>query len=179
MQATSTLDVLLNTLLHGSLTKSKASLKFVNTLHYHMLKISSSDLESILTHSKEDYPKEACGIMKGHMKMIDGVRINEVLKVYPTKNIHPNPLRGYKIHPEDQYRIYVELDPHLELIGFYYSHPRGPPAPSQTDVDTCNYHGYYFLIVSLEDIENPDVSARILYEDRVEEENIVLSGARV
>jgi proteasome lid subunit RPN8/RPN11 len=151
----------------------------VNLHYYHMLRISSSDLESILMHSKEEYPKEACGIMKGHMKLVNGVRMNEVLKVYPTKNIHPNPLRGYKIHPEDQYRIYVELDPDLELVGFYHSHPHGPPAPSQTDVDTCNYHGYSFLIVSLEDRENLDVSAWSLYEDRVEEENIALSGTRV
>lgn len=151
----------------------------MNLHYYHMLRISSSDLESILMHSKEEYPKEACGIMKGHMKLVNGVRMNEVLKVYPTKNIHPNPLRGYKIHPEDQYRIYVELDPDLELVGFYHSHPHGPPAPSQTDVDTCNYHGYSFLIVSLEDRENLDVSAWSLYEDRVEEENIALSGTRV
>ena len=141
-----------------------------------MLKIRSSDLESILKHSKEKYPKEACGIMKGRMKMIDGVRMNEVLKVYPTKNIHPNPLRGYKIHPEDQYRIYVELDPDLELVGFYHSHPHGPTAPSKTDVDTCNYHGFSFLIVSLENFEKPDVSAWILYEDRMEEKKLRLTS---
>ena len=144
-----------------------------------MLKINSSDLEPILEHSREDYPREACGIMKGRISIIDGVKITEVLKVYRTKNIHPNPFRGYKIHPEDQYRVYVELDPELELVGFYHSHPYGPPAPSRSDVDTCNYHGYSFLIVSLEDVENPDVSAWILYEDRLEEENISLANARV
>ena len=148
----------------------------MNTLYYHMLKIRSSDLESILTHSKDEYPKEACGIMKGHRKIVDGVQMKEVLKVYPTKNIHPNPLRGYKIHPEDQYQIYVERNPELELVGFYHSHPHGPPAPSQTDIDTCNYHGYSFLIVSLEDLENPDVSAWVLYEVQVEEENIALAS---
>jgi proteasome lid subunit RPN8/RPN11 len=144
-----------------------------------MLMITYSDLKSILVHSREEYPREACGIMKGRMKMVDGLRMDEVLKIYSTKNIHPNPLRGYKIHPEDQYRIYVELDPDLELVGFYHSHPNGPPEPSETDVATCNYHGYSFLIVSLEDVDNPDVSAWILYEDRVEEENITPTCANM
>jgi len=72
-----------------------------------MVKINSSDLEPILEHSREDYPRETCGIMKGRMSIVDGVKITEVLKVYRTKNIHPNPLRGYKMHAEDQYRVYV------------------------------------------------------------------------
>jgi proteasome lid subunit RPN8/RPN11 len=139
-----------------------------------MLNISSSDLESIFTHSRVDYPREACGIMKGRMSAVNGVRINDVLKVYPTENIHSNPLKGYKIRPEDQYRVYVELDPDLDLVGFYHSHPHGPHGPSRTDIEQCNYHGYSFLIVSLNDCENPAVSAWILYEDCVEEEKIVI-----
>jgi hypothetical protein len=58
-------------------------------------------------HNKEEYPKEAYSIMKGRIKMIDGVKMNEILKVYPTRNVHPNPFIGYNIHPESQYRIYV------------------------------------------------------------------------
>ncbi len=139
-----------------------------------MLKINSSDLEPILEHSREDYPREACGIMKGRMSIVDGVKITEVLKVYRTKNIHPNPLRGYKMHAEDQYRVYVELDPELDLVGFYHSNPHGPHGPSKTDIDEYNYRGYSFLIVSLKDFDNPDVSVWILYEDRVEEVTIAL-----
>ena len=78
------------------------------------------------------------------------------------------------MHAEDQYRVYVELDPDLELVGFYHSHPHGPPGPSQTDIDECNYHGYAFLIVSLKDVDTPDVSVWILYEDRVEEDPLAL-----
>lgn len=134
-----------------------------------MLKITSHDLASILEHSKDDYPQEACGIMKGRISRVDGVTSTEVLKVYRARNIHPNPLRGYKMHAEDQYRVYVEQDPDLELVGFYHSHPHGPKGPSQTDIDLCNYHGYAFLIVSLKDFDHPDVSVWILYEDYVEE----------
>jgi proteasome lid subunit RPN8/RPN11 len=123
-----------------------------------ILQINSSDLEPIVEHSKEDFPKEACGIMKGRMHMNDGKRVNEVAKIYR----------------EDMYKAFVELDTNLELIGFYHSHPHGPNAPSKTDIDECNYHDSSFLIVSLEDFENPDVSAWILYEDRVEKEKILI-----
>jgi proteasome lid subunit RPN8/RPN11 len=139
-----------------------------------MLKIKSRDLESILKHSKEDYPREACGIMKGRMSRVEGAGMNEVLQVYQTENIHANPIRGNKIRTEDQYRVYVELDPDLELVGFYHSHPHGPPGPSRIDIEQCNYHGYTFLIVSLTDVAHPDVSAWILYDDRVDAETIRL-----
>jgi proteasome lid subunit RPN8/RPN11 len=107
--------------------------------------------------------------MKGKMSMVDAKRISEVLKIYRTQNIHTNPFRGYKIRPEDQYQVYVELDPDLDLVGFYHSHPHGPHGPSKTDIEQCNYHGYTFLIVSLMDIDNPNASAWVLYKDRVEE----------
>jgi proteasome lid subunit RPN8/RPN11 len=139
-----------------------------------MLMITSSDLESILLHSRHEFPREACGIMKGRRDMVDGERMTEVLNIYRTQNIHRNPLRGYTIHPMDQYRVYVELDTDLELVGFYHSHPHGPQGPSTTDIDECNYHGYAFLIVSLVDVGNPDVSAWILYDDRVEKQKIVI-----
>jgi proteasome lid subunit RPN8/RPN11 len=78
------------------------------------------------------------------------------------------------MHAEDQYRVYVELDPKLELVGFYHSHPHGPHGPSKTDRAECNYHGYSFLIVSLTDFDNPDVSVWILYKNCVEEEKIAI-----
>jgi len=127
-----------------------------------------------LEHSKEDFPKEACGIMKGRTRTNDGERVNEVVKIYRARNIRDNPLLGYKIHAQDMYKAFVELDTDLELIGFYHSHPHGPNAPSKTDIDECNYHDYSFLIISLEDFENPDVSAWVLYEDHVKEEKIVI-----
>lgn len=141
-----------------------------------MLKINATDLASILDHCRKDYPREACGIMKGRKSIDTGKHVSEVVKIYRTKNIHSNPLKGYKMHAEDQYKIYVELDPELELIGFYHSHPHGPYGPSKTDIDECNYHGYSFLIVSFENLANPEVSAWILYEDRAEEELMDILG---
>ena len=134
-----------------------------------------SDFKAVLKHCRNEYPREACGIMKGRISIVDGEKIIEVQKVYRTQNIHPNPMRGYKIHPKDQYRVYVEVDQDLELIGFYHSHPFGPHAPSPTDIKECNYPGYFFIIVSLEDCKSPHVSAWILYEDRVEKKKLVIS----
>lgn len=112
--------------------------------------------------------------MKGRTRTNDGERVNEVVKIYRARNIRDNPFLGYKIHAQDMYKAFVELDTDLELIGFYHSHPHGPNAPSKTDIDECNYHDYSFLIISLEDFENPDVSAWVLYEDHVKEEKIVI-----
>ena len=139
-----------------------------------MLKITYRDLEAMLEHSRIEYPKEACGVIKGYLSVVDDVQIREVVKSYQVRNIRDNPLRGYRMHAKDMFRIFVELDPDLELLGFYHSHPRGPVGPSKTDIDECNYPGYTFLIISLTTYVAPDVSAWILDADRVEEEPLML-----
>jgi len=44
---------------------------------------------------------------------------------------------------------------HLEIVGFYHSHPRSAPVPSPTDLAEASYPDHLYLIVGLAG-EQPD-----------------------
>ncbi|MCJ7610114.1 M67 family metallopeptidase [Candidatus Bathyarchaeota archaeon] len=114
-----------------------------------MLKIKRRDLDEIICHSKMQNPLETCGILAGMITDIDDVSIRDVLKVYHCRNELDSPTE-YRIEPEQQLQIFEEIERvGLDLLGFYHSHPRGGPRPSNIDRERANYVGYSYLIVSL------------------------------
>ena len=55
--------------------------------------------------------------------------------VYRARNAEASPLR-YTIHPQDQFRITMEIEEHgEEIAAIYHSHTASPAYPSQTDVN--------------------------------------------
>ena len=114
-----------------------------------MLRIRRRDLDEITCHTKMENPIEACGILAGRATGVDGSPIRDVLKVYQCRNELDSPTE-YRIEPEQQLQIFDEIEgAGLDLIGFYHSHPRGEPRPSNIDRERANYVGYSYLIVSL------------------------------
>lgn len=112
-----------------------------------MIVIQSREIRKMIQHSEEERPKEACGILGGK---VDGDRVR-ILKVYQCENVHPNPTLKYLIRPEDQVKVFeeIEKDENVDLVGFYHSHPRGPDAPSRIDYSRNYWPGYLIAIVSL------------------------------
>jgi proteasome lid subunit RPN8/RPN11 len=41
------------------------------------------------------------------------------------------------------------LEPPLEIVGVYHSHPAGPPVPSPTDLAEAHYPEWIYVIVGL------------------------------
>ena len=71
-------------------------------------------------------PDEACGLLLGR-----GQRIDSFVE---TANVAPDPRHQFEIDP---LRLIAacraEREAGPELIGYYHSHPAGPPRPSATD----------------------------------------------
>ena len=109
-------------------------------------------LDEVVRHAREDFPNECCGIVAR-----DGDR---AVKVFPATNIHHSPTR-FEIDGRDVMRILGEIDDQgWELGSIYHSHTRTAAYPSQTDVNfAANWPGVVWLIVSLEDPEQPSVRA--------------------
>ena len=56
-------------------------------------------------------------------------------RVYRARNAEASPLR-YTIHPQDQFRITMEIEEHgEEIAAIYHSHTSSPAKPSQTDIN--------------------------------------------
>ena len=126
------------------------------------MRIARSLLDEIVAHSRDDVPNECCGMVAGQ----DG----EAKRVYRARNAEESPFR-YTIHPQDQFRITMEIDDRgEEIAAIYHSHTKSPAEPSQTDINLAqNWPDPLYLICSLADEDSPDVRAWAIRDGRVEE----------
>lgn len=90
------------------------------------IEVTSAVLEGLLAEARLAQPDECCGLLFGE----DGV----IAAHRPAVNVHPTPQTHFEIDPEaliDAHRAMRQGGP--RLVGYYHSHPSGPPEPSATD----------------------------------------------
>lgn len=116
------------------------------------MRIARSLLDEIVAHAREDVPNECCGMVSG--------RDGEATRVYPARNAEASPFR-YTIHPQDQFRITMEIEDRGEdIAAIYHSHTKSPAEPSQTDINLAeNWPEPLYVICSLADPDEPQVRA--------------------
>jgi proteasome lid subunit RPN8/RPN11 len=116
------------------------------------VRIARPLLDQIVAHARDDVPNECCGMVAGS----DGT----ATRVYRARNAEESPFR-YTIHPQDQFRITMEIeDRGEEIAGIYHSHTKSPAEPSQTDINLAeNWPEPLYLICSLADADAPHVRA--------------------
>jgi len=90
------------------------------------LVVTRQAIDRIFAEAAAAHPLECCGLLLGK-----GDRISEAR---PAANVHSDPKRFFEIDPQ------TLIDAHRNarsggplLIGYYHSHPLGPPEPSATD----------------------------------------------
>lgn len=139
------------------------------------LVLPSEIRDAILERARDGRPAEICGVFGGEYDDAPG-GTSRVRSHYPTENVAQSPRTRYRIDPEAQLEVFERLeDAGEEIVGFYHSHPRGPAAPSETDVATATWPDRSYLIVSLSPLEVGSWRWRA-DEDRFERERIILSA---
>jgi [CysO sulfur-carrier protein]-S-L-cysteine hydrolase len=126
------------------------------------MRIARSLLDEIVAHARDDDPNECCGMVAG--------RNGQATRVYRARNAEASPFR-YVIHPQDQFRITMEIeDGGEEIAAIYHSHTKSPAEPSQTDINLADsWPDPLYLICSLADPDDPDVRAWSITDGSVEE----------
>ncbi len=127
--------------------------------------------ETILERARDGRPEEICGVFGGDY---DPDGRSRVRSQYPADNVAETPRTRYRIDPEAQLELFDRLEERgEEIVGFYHSHPRGPPRPSDTDVAQATWPDRSYLIVSLEPREVGSWRWRA-DDERFEREHLVL-----
>ena len=124
-----------------------------------MLHISCDHLNTIVAHARLEYPNECCGILVG--------TDDTVMTAYPISNIAKSPDR-YLMDSQE----FLDADIKTENMGweflaFYHSHTHSRAYPSDTDVrmaQQSGYHDVYYVLISLEDNNNPDIRVFLINE---------------
>lgn len=106
--------------------------------------------DAILERAREGQPEEICGIIGGEY----GPERSRVRSQYSAENVAETPRTRYRIDPEAQLVVFERLEARgEEIVGFYHSHPQGPPHPSETDVASATWPDLSYVIVSLAPLE--------------------------
>jgi proteasome lid subunit RPN8/RPN11 len=130
------------------------------------MRIAQSLINEMVAHAREDLPNECCGMVGG----ADG----EASTVIPVVNSAASPLR-FEMDPQGQYNALKAIeDDGKEMLAIYHSHTKSAAYPSQTDVNQAvNWPDAIYLIVSLEDPENPVVKGYWLKDLKVADVELV------
>jgi [CysO sulfur-carrier protein]-S-L-cysteine hydrolase len=125
------------------------------------MRIPRQMVEEMIAHAREEAPNECCGMIGG----ADGAGTT----VYRSINAEASPLR-YSLDASDQFRIMQEIERRgEELVGIYHSHTGSAAYPSQTDVNLAAYPDAVYVIVSLEDPQNPDLRGFWIRDGQIDE----------
>ena len=115
---------------------------------------------AIATHARRDAPRECCGFLLGSA--------GRVLYALAATNVSSTPVTKYRVDPREHIalqRILRRLVPPLAIVGVYHSHPRGPAAPSSTDVKEAHVREWVHVIVDLSR-RSPAITAWMIRDGR-------------
>jgi len=133
-----------------------------------LLVIKKNCSEDMVAHALEEYPNECCGILAGND--------NQVTRVYRITNFTKSPYR-YLMDSQEQLNAMNDAESNnLDLLAFYHSHTHSPAYPSETDVRMALQSGWldiYYVLVSLEDKNDPQIKAFVVGDDGNIQENEV------
>lgn len=134
-----------------------------------MLRIRKSDYQKILEYALRELPNEACGLIAGVEE--DGVK--DVREVYLLTNIDAS-REHFGMDPREQLAAVKDMRAKgYRQFGNWHSHPESPSRPSDEDKKLAHDPNADYLILSLQDRENPVLNAfRIKGHEDVEREEI-------
>jgi proteasome lid subunit RPN8/RPN11 len=115
---------------------------------------------AIARHALRDAPRECCGFLLG--------TAGRVVYALPATNVSRAPLTRYRVDPREHIalqRTLRRLTPPLTVVGVYHSHPRGPAAPSSSDVKEAYVREWAHIIVDLSG-RSPGMSAWMIRDGR-------------
>ena len=126
-----------------------------------LFKLPADFAQQIIDQAKAEHPNEACGLLGG----TDGA----ATRLFRMTNAERSPV-NYRMEPAEQLKVFNEIDAEgLELVAIYHSHTRSPAYPSSTDVSLAYYPEAVYLIVSLADMEKPDLRGFRIQDGKISE----------
>ena len=128
------------------------------------MKLERTFIDEMIAHAKEDAPIECCGIIAGEN--------GRATKLFRARNSEASPYR-YSVDSDDLFRIHREAEAnHWSFLAIYHSHTASEAYPSATDVRLAFWPESYYILVSLEDVDQPVVRAFRILDGEVSEEEI-------
>lgn len=135
-----------------------------------MLRISKKEYDLMLHHAVRNLPQEACGLLGGIVEQ--GVKL--VKEVYLLRNVDESE-EHFSMDPKEQLLVVKDLrQKGYDLFGNFHSHPATPARPSEEDKRLAFDPKASYLILSLENRNQPVLKAFHISNSVASEEEIEL-----
>jgi len=129
--------------------------------------LAADHLAAVLAQAREEAPNECCGLLLGH-----GHRVERVIR---GTNIDRSPVT-YNMDPQELYRAHRLMESEgFDLTAIYHSHPKTRAYPSSTDIAKATYPDSFYVIVSLQEPDWPEVRAFRIIDGRVSEGTVIVA----
>ncbi|WP_331235740.1 desampylase [Natronorarus salvus] len=110
------------------------------------LSVPGANREAMIDQARAGAPEEVCGVLGGRREGREAT-VGTVIRV---PNVASEPRRRYELDAEGLFAAIERIEGAGDsVVGFYHSHPAGPPAPSATDRALASWPGRSYVIVSL------------------------------
>lgn len=126
------------------------------------IKLGKEDYQKILAHCEQGLPNEACGLLAGTVED----NIKTVTKVYLLNNVDASN-EHFSMDPKEQLAALKDARSYgFNIIGNFHSHPESPSRPSEEDKRLAYDSTIEYLILSLQERENPVLKAFEIDKDK-------------
>ena len=113
------------------------------------LRLTAAARDAILEHARASHD-EVCGVLAGRRRAEadeSGDAADRVTAVRRVPNAASDPRMRYELDPAAALSAIEAVESEGEdVVGFYHSHPSGPPRPSETDRAAATWAGYVYAI---------------------------------
>lgn len=120
------------------------------------IEFSADAYEAVVAHARGGAPREVCGVLGGEHRGTehagnghddDRERVRRVRSVHRVENVARSPRRTYLLDPKAQLATMEEIEANgRDVLGFYHSHPTGPPRPSAVDERRATWTDYSYVV---------------------------------
>ncbi|MFU0826055.1 MAG: MPN domain-containing protein [Lachnoclostridium sp.] len=133
-----------------------------------MIIFQEEQIKALFAYCIRGLPNECCGLLAGTIK--DGVKT--VTKVFYLKNIDQSP-EHFSMDMKEQFRVISQIRKNnFALLGNFHSHPATPSRPSAEDIRLAFDPSLSYVIISLQDKENPVINSFYINDQVVEKEEL-------
>jgi [CysO sulfur-carrier protein]-S-L-cysteine hydrolase len=123
--------------------------------------------KEIVEQGLREFPNECCGVIAS----VDGAPV----KVFPMTNADASPVT-YRLDGREQLKVFDHLDEQgWDLWAIYHSHTHSEAYPSETDVKLAFYPEARYILLSLQDREDPVIRSFRIVEGEVTEEELTIT----
>lgn len=132
-----------------------------------MTELDGIYFKEIVEQGLREFPNESCGVIAS--------REGSPVRVIPMKNADASPVT-YRLDGREQLQVFDAVEEEgLELWAIYHSHTHSDAYPSETDIRLAFYPDARYLLLSLEDRQEPVLRSFFIRDGEVTEEELQIT----